>query len=152
MSLKRARAGNLLTLMSSTHYCTTFPRDGAPVVLDLVEEPHDAVARSVEVLAEADWVFAIGFGRNVRLGVSARDHLAQRDEIVTLVGKKQGALGQVGDHLRRAGDVGVLASCQLELDRVTLLVDDRMDFGREAASGAAQTTISPPLFAVAPCW
>jgi len=34
-------------------------------VLDLVEEPLDSVARPIEVLAEADRVFAIRFGRNV---------------------------------------------------------------------------------------
>ena len=121
-------------------------------MLDLVEEPLHAVARPVEVLAEANRVFAIGFGRNVRPCVSVRDHLAQRVRVVTLVGQKQSAFGQVGDHLGRAGDVGVMARSQLELDWPTLLVDDRMDFGREAASGAAQTTISTPLFAVAPCW
>ena len=121
-------------------------------MLDFVEEPLDAIARSVEVLAETDRVFAIGFGRNVRPGVSVCDHLAQRIGVVTLVGQKQSAFGQVGDHLGRAGDVGVLTCCQLELDWPTLLVDDRMDLGREAASGAAQTTISTPLFAVAPCW
>ena len=121
-------------------------------MLDLVEEPLHAVACPVEVFSEADWVFAIGFGRNIRPGVSLRDHLPQRVRVVTLVGQKQSPFGQVGDQLGRAGDVGVLARSQLELDWPTLLVDDRMDFGRKAASGAAQTTISPPLFAVAPCW
>ena len=42
-------------------------------MLDLVVETLDAVARPVEVLSEADWVFAIGIGRNVRRGVSVRD-------------------------------------------------------------------------------
>lgn len=121
-------------------------------MLDLVEEPLDAVARPIEVLAEADRVFAIRFGRNVRPCVSVRDQLAQRVGIVTLIGQKQSTFGQVGDHLGRAGDVGILTRCQLQLDWPTLLVDDRMDFGREAASGAAQTEISTPLFAVAPCW
>jgi hypothetical protein len=81
-----------------------------------------------------------------------RDQLAQCVGVVTLVGQKQSAFGQVGDHLGRADDVGILARSQLELDWPTLLVDDRMDFGREAASGTAQTTLSPPLCAVAPCW
>ena len=122
------------------------------VVLDLVEKPLEAVARPVELVAEADWVFAIGVGRNVRPGVSVRDHIAQRARAVTLVGQKQGAFGQVGDHLGRAGDVGVLARSQLELDWPALLVDDLMDFGRKTPSGAAETTISTPLFAVATCW
>ena len=99
-------------------------------MLDLVEEPLDAVARPEEVLAEADWVFSIGFGRNVRPGVLVCDHLAQRVRLVTLVGQKQSVFGQVGDHLGRAGDVGVLARCQPELDWLGLLVADHMDFGR----------------------
>ncbi len=120
-------------------------------MLDLVEEPIDPVARRVQVFAEANWVFAIGFGRNIRPGVSGRDQLAQRVGVVTLVCQKQSVLGQIGYPLARAGDVGILARGQLQLDWPTLLVDDRMDFGREAVSGAAQTTISIPRFFVAPC-
>ena len=82
-------------------------------MLYLVEEQLDLVARPVEVLAKADWVFAIGFGRNVRPGVSVRDHLAQGVGAVTLVGQKQSAFGQVCDHLGRAGDFAVPASGQL---------------------------------------
>ena len=121
-------------------------------MFDLVEEPLHAVARPVEVLAEADWVFAIGFGRNVRPCLAVRGHLAQRVGVVALVGQQQTAFGQIGDHLGRSGDVGVLGRCQFELDGSAFFVDERVDLGREAASGAAQTTISTPLFAVAPCW
>ena len=121
-------------------------------MLDLIEEALHAVARPVEVLAEADWVFAIGFWRNVRPGLAVRDHLAQRVGVVALVGQQQSAFGQISDHLGCAGDVGVLACGQLELDGAAFLIDKRVDLGREAASGTAQTTISTPLFAVAPCW
>ena len=69
----------------------------------------------------------------------------ERDAIVTLVYQKQGAFGQVGGYLGCAGDLGILGRCWLELDWPGSLVDDRMDFGREAASGAARTTISPPF-------
>ena len=31
-------------------------------------------------------------------------------------------------------------------------IDDRVDFGRETASGTTETMISTPLFAVAACW
>ena len=44
-------------------------------------------------------------------------------------------------------------SCrQTEPDREPLRIDDRVDFGRETASGATETMISIPLFAVAACW
>lgn len=45
-----------------------------------------------------------------------------------------------------------LPSGQAQPDRETLPVDDRVDFGGEAASGATETTISIPLFAVVACW
>ena len=114
-------------------------------MLDLVEEPLDTVARLVNVLAEADSFLAFGLGRNVRLCVLVCQHLAQRVGVVTLVGQKQSAFGKVGDHLERASDVCVLARCRLELEWPTLLVDDRLDFGRDTASEPAQTTNSPPF-------
>lgn len=40
---------------------------------------------------------------------------------------------------------------QAEPDREPLRIDDCVDFGREAASGATETMISIPLFAVAAC-
>ena len=47
--------------------------------------------------------------------------------------------------------VVALPSGQFKPDREALPIDDRMDFGREPASGAAETMISSPLFAVAAC-
>lgn len=40
---------------------------------------------------------------------------------------------------------------QAQPNREALLVDDRVDFGREPASGTTETMISIPLFAVAAC-
>ena len=45
-----------------------------------------------------------------------------------------------------------LPRCQAELDREPLRVDNRLDLGREPASGATETMISIPLLAVAACW
>ena len=45
-----------------------------------------------------------------------------------------------------------LARAQAEPEREALPIDERVDLGREAASGATETMISPPLFAVAACW
>ena len=41
---------------------------------------------------------------------------------------------------------------QAQPDREALPIDDRMDFGREPASGTTETMIPIPLFAVAACW
>ena len=45
-----------------------------------------------------------------------------------------------------------LTSGQAQPDWEPLRIDDRVDFGREAAAGATETVISIPLFAVAACW
>ncbi|KQN07973.1 hypothetical protein ASE85_17225 [Sphingobium sp. Leaf26] len=45
-----------------------------------------------------------------------------------------------------------LPNGQAQPDREALPIDDRMDFGREPASGTTETMISIPLFAVAACW
>ena len=47
--------------------------------------------------------------------------------------------------------VMALPGGQAQLDREALPIDDRVDFGREAASGTTETRISIPLFAVAAC-
>ena len=55
---------------------------------------------------------------------------------------------------QRVGDLTIVRlSCgQAKADREPLRIDDRVDFGRESASGATETMISIPLFAVAACW
>jgi hypothetical protein len=45
----------------------------------------------------------------------------------------------------------VLACGQHQPDGSSLSVDQRVDLCRQAASGATQTSILIPLFAVAPC-
>ena len=40
---------------------------------------------------------------------------------------------------------------QAQPDREALPIDDRVNFGREPASGATETMIMTPLFAVAAC-
>ena len=120
-------------------------------MFDLVEEPFNEIALSIEELTEANRVFAVGLGRDVRPCVAFGDGLAQRVGVVALIGDENCAGGQVDDEVRRAGDVALLARRQLQLDRPALLVDKRVDFGREPAPRATQTAIRTPLFAVAPC-
>jgi hypothetical protein len=52
------------------------------------------------------------------------------------------------------GDLAVvrLPCCQAEPDREALRIDDDVNLGREPASGATETMIWPPFFAVAACW
>lgn len=48
--------------------------------------------------------------------------------------------------------VMALPGGQAQPDREALPFDDRVDFCRETTSGATETMISIPLFAVAACW
>ncbi len=132
--------------------CFVIARCDPSKVFDLIEEPFDEVARFVEEFVEADWAFAIGLGRDVRPCPSFGHRLAQRVRVVPLVGEKHRALWEFGDQLGRVGDVARLTGRQFELDRSPLLVDEGMDFGREASSGTPKTSIAIPLFAAAPCW
>lgn len=124
-------------------------------MFDLVEEALDEIARLVEMPREADRVFAVGLGRNVRPGAALGDGVTQGVGVIAFVGQQHGVPGQVGDQFLRASNVAPLPGGQFELERSALLVDDRVDFRREAASGATQTSIVAsifsPLFAVAPC-
>ena len=126
-------------------------RDPAKM-FDLVEEALDEIARLIEIFAEADRVLAIGFGRDVSPCAAFGHRLAQSVGVVAFVGDQHRVFRQIGDQLGRAGDVAGLAGSQFELDRPPVLVDERMDFGGEPASGTTQTSILTPLLAVAPCW
>jgi len=48
--------------------------------------------------------------------------------------------------------VMALSGGKAQSDREALPIDDRMDFGGESTSGATETMISIPFFAVAACW
>lgn len=56
------------------------------------------------------------------------------------------------DQVFGARDIAGLARRELDEDRSALGIDERVELGREPASGTTQTSIDTPLFAVAPCW
>lgn len=123
----------------------------ATELLDAVEEALDGVARLVEVLREADGIAPVGLWRDVGPGLLFAHSLAQGVCVVAFVRQQHGPFGQIGDQPFRAGNITPFDGGWPELDRAALAVDERVDLGCEAASGAAQTAISTPLLAVAPC-
>jgi hypothetical protein len=62
--------------------------------------------------------------------------------IVGLVGDDNGVLAEVGQKRFGAGQIVGVARCDQDLDRPALLVNARMDFGREPSAASPQTTIS----------
>jgi hypothetical protein len=72
--------------------------------------------------------------------------------VVGFIGQHDGARPKVVEQGVGSLLVMRLPSCQAEPDREALRVNDRVDLGCEPASGATETVISIPLFAVAACW
>ena len=125
--------------------------DDAPEVFELAEEAFDQITLAIEPLAEAWLPFAIGFGWDVGHCVLGVDQVADAIGIVGFVGQNDGARIEAIEQAICGWRVMCLPSSQAEPDREALGIDDGMDFGRETTSGATETMISIPLFAVAAC-
>lgn len=121
-------------------------------MLELIEEAFDQVAFAIEPLAEAGFPFAIGFGGDVGHGALGLDHAADAIGVIGFVGQDDGTRIEAIEQFVRGRSIMRLTRCQAEPDREPLSIDDRVDFGRETASGATETIILIPLFAVAACW
>ena len=123
-----------------------------PELLQLVEEPLDQIAFTIEFLAE--WVqdFAVGFIGNIGRCALRLDVRADPVRIITLVSKHDGPAFEVLQQISRACRVVVLTRCNQEAERAAFFVDERMDFRGEPASATTHATISTPFFAPAACW
>lgn len=117
-------------------------------MLELAEEAFDQIAFAIEALAEAGFPFAIEFGRDVRHSALLFDQVTDAVGVIRLVGKNDGAWIEAIKQVICGGAVMCLPGGQAE----ALRIDDGMDFRCEPASGATETMISIPLFAVAACW
>ena len=103
-------------------------------MFDAIEEPLDAVARSVEHRAEAGLPAAMNHRRNVRGGASGFDAAAQPVGIVSLVGEHDGIGTQPAEQMFGNWTITGLPRCQHELERQAVSVGQRMDLGRQAAA------------------
>lgn len=120
-------------------------------VLQLGEEALDQVPLAVEPSAEVRFCSAVGLWRDV----GERPFLAERrPDAIRVVGLvRQHDCPSANMIEQTVGGLAIMAlpGGQAQPDRAALPVDDRVDFGREATSGATETMISIPLFAVAAC-
>ena len=89
---------------------------------------------------------------DVGCGALLLDQRAEAIGVICLVGQHDRARAEVVEQLVRDLAVVRLPCGQADPDREPLRVDDDVDLGREPASGATETMISTPLFAVAACW
>lgn len=125
-------------------------RDAAEV-LQLGEEALDQVPLAIKPCAEI-WLRApVGLWRDIGECPLLAERRPDAIGIVSLVRQNDcsgtNMIEQIVSDLAIMG----LPCSQAQPDREAFAVNDRMDFGREPASGATQAIISIPLFAVAAC-
>ena len=114
----------------------------ATELLELVEEAFDVVALAIKGFGPAEVLLAPDHVWNVGDGAARLDKGPQTIGVVGLVGYNNGVLAEVGQKRFGAGQIVGLARCDQDLDRPALVVDARMDFGREPSAASPQTTIS----------
>lgn len=119
--------------------------DGA-VMLDLVEEALDEIAAFVEARTEGGWINALVEWPDVGPRALADNHGAQRVAVVAAVSQQDAFARQCAKHIDGALAIMRLAFGQLERDRKTARIDERVDFGRKPTAGAAHATTSAAFF------
>lgn len=120
-------------------------------VLQLGEEALDQVSLTIEPCAEVRLRSAIGLGRDIGERTLFTEGRADAIGIVGLVRQDDCSGTNMIKQIVSGLAVMALPCGQAQPDREALPIDDRVDFGREPASGATETMISIPLFAVAAC-
>ena len=100
------------------------------------------VALAVDRLFPTEPLLPVGAIGNVGNGTLGPDMRANAIRIVAFVGNDHGMLLKALEQCWGAGDVMDLAGRDQEADGAAFRVDPRMDFGGEASSASAHTTIS----------
>ena len=111
-------------------------------MLELVEEAFDVVALAVESFGPSEALLAPDHVGNVGGSAARLDMGPQAIGIIGLVGDNDGVLAEAGQKRFGAGQIVGLARRDQDLDRPALVVDARMDFGREPSAASPHTTIS----------
>jgi len=123
----------------------------AAVVLDLVEEPLDAVAFAVEDGTETGAPATGDLGGNVRCGPGRLDAAAEPIGVVGFVGQEDRPLAQTAKQLGGGGTVGGLTGREDQFQRQAVRIGERVDLGGQSSSATAHTTISTAFFVFAAC-
>src|SRR5712691_3099125 len=122
-----------------------------PKMLELVEEPLDAITEPVGQGVMRDGDLAPRSRWNDGFGTSLGDEVAQGVSIIGFVGD-DAASRQAREQLWCGEDVVRLATGQEESQGATLSIGDNMDFGGQSSPGTPQSLIAVPPFPVAACW
>ncbi len=119
--------------------------DGA-IVLDLVEEALDEVAAFVEARTEGRWIYTLVERADVGPCTPADNLGAQRVAVVAAVSQQDAFARQRVEHVHGALAVVRLSFGELQRDRETARIDERVDLGRKPAAGTAHATTSAAFF------
>ena len=119
--------------------------DGAKV-LDPVEEALDAVAQPVDAFVERGRVVAMVERADVGVGALGLYLSAQGIAVVAAIGEQDRLRRQCAKHILAALSVVRLALGQLDADRQTVRVDERVDLGRKPAAGTSHATTMAAFF------
>ena len=103
------------------------------------------VALAVNSLLPTELLLPVGAVGNVGNGALGPDMRANPIRVVAFVGNDDGALLKAVEQLWSAGDVMDLTGRDQQADREAFRINPRVDFGGEASSASAHTTI-PTLF------
>ena len=120
-------------------------RNGAGM-FDPVEEALDPVAQLVGSGTECWRIDAMTDRTDIRIRTLLCDQGSQHIGIVATVGEQQAVFPKPAQHIVSARTVVSLAFRQLDVDRETVRIDERVDFGREPAAGTAHATASATFF------
>jgi len=124
----------------------------ASEVFQLGEEALDQVALAVEPCAEVGFRPPVDLGWDVGKRPFVAEGCTDAVGIICLVRQHDCSGTNRVKQIVSGLAVMALSGRQAQSDRETLRIDDRVDLGREPASGTTETMISIPLFAVAACW
>lgn len=125
----------------------------ASELLDLVEEPFDEVALSVDPGREDKGSRAVGFGWNIGPSLPLGGFGADSVAVIALVGQQNGTLTEIFHQGIGLGTVGHLPGGQAEMDGAAFGIDECVDFTGKPPTGTSHAAIvSSPFFPVAACW
>ena len=120
-------------------------------MLEFIEEALDEVALAIERKIASPRRRAIGFWRNHRGDSSSHESVDQRISVVRLIAKQGTWIGAADQRLRASQIMG-LPWREHQFDGIAQSIDQRVDFGRQSATGSADRLLAVFFRAPALCW
>ena len=123
-----------------------------PELFELVETAFNEVPFFVLPFAVGNFLFAIGFGWNLRLAVLVFNQFPDPVCIITPVGKHMGTFRKIIEQQLRHWGIVHMTRRQLDLDWQTVADDAQMYFCCQSSAASTDTSVSNLFFWAAACW